>query len=229
MGVNYVVAPPPATDPARFIKLQQRLAEEHVEISQANKAGNQFALIRTAAPALQLQIGQLKPNAPGHLLIISAVEPRSGSVTAGVTPEIFSDEADRIAEVFREIWPETQQIITADAALRVLYDCGGQHAFKYLWENRLKQSEQSLKMFGRPLQGGGLRLVFPPTEGSRATVEVKIESLLADPSKVWMEALMGWQYPQPISDLIPSAATAELENVLAQLVEFMVANEVGNN
>jgi hypothetical protein len=223
LGVNFLVAPFQALDPQRFFLLQQRLADERIEISQANRAGNQFQLARLTTPQLQIQIGQTAPNT-GQLLIVSSVEPGNPAVQAGIVDSVFKEEAAAVVDVFRDVWPETQQVLMRDAAIRMLFDCGGIHAFKYLWEKRLKQPEQALKGFGRTIHGGGIRLVFPPTQEHETVTDVKVESFLADPSKLYMEAVIQWENQKPeLGDALldPGPMVEELEQVSDMLVEFM--------
>lgn len=223
MGVNFILAPLQNLDNQRFFQFQQRLAEEKVEITQANRTPNQFALARQGPPGLQIQVQSPTPPA-GQLLIISAVDPASQSVQAGISADAFEVEARTIADVFSEVWPETQQVLARDAAVRMLFDCGGVHAFKYLWEQRLRQQEEGLKGFGRPVQGGGLRLVFPPTEEQHSLIEVKIESFLADASKIFLEAIMQWPEPRAATDLGVSQMIEEVEQVNDRLVAFLNEN-----
>ena len=219
MGVNFNVAPIQTLDHQRFFQLQQRLSEEKIEISQANRAGNQFVLGRIGPTSLHLQVGMPNPPA-GQFLIIAAVNPATG-LSAGISPTVFGEEASIITDVLREVWPETQQIINRDAALRMLFDCGGKHAFQYLWESKLHQTGDSLKMFGRPMAGGGLRLVFPPTEEKSNLADVKIESFLADASKLVLEVNTQWGQPESMDALSPREMMDEAERTAAQLIEFM--------
>lgn len=53
--------------------------------------------------------------------------------------------------------------------------------------NRLLARGDALGSFGRPLQGLGLRLAFPPTEQDRALHQVRIESWPQDPRSLWLE------------------------------------------
>jgi hypothetical protein len=99
----------------------------------------------------------------------------------------------------QETWPEQRQIVGRDATARMLVDSGTEHAFQYLWENRLGQAARSLQASGRPISGGGLRIVMAPvaTEDDPKEVEVKVESFLRDTSKVCLETVMRW--PKPIA------------------------------
>jgi hypothetical protein len=73
------------------------------------------------------------------------------------------------------------------------------HAFQYLWEKRLHQADDAIQIFQRAVLGGGIRLVFPPLPEVEddALFEVKIESFLQDPSKLFVETTAGWNKPMP--------------------------------
>lgn len=72
-----------------------------------------------------------------------------------------------------------------------------------LWENSLHQAQDSLKYFGRPVLGGGLRFVMPPKpdEPDPVTTEVKIESFLQDTKSFFIEVQLLW--PKPSAGPVP--------------------------
>jgi hypothetical protein len=123
-------------------------------------------------------------------------------------------EAEDIARAFSDTWAFSQrQVLSCDATIRDLYETSSEHAFIELWEKRLHQSPESIKAFGRPILGGGLRLVMPPVpqNQSEPMIEVKIESYLKDTSKLFLEAQFTWRQPEPPG--VPLNPTARLERV----------------
>lgn len=205
LGVNFIVAPAPAIDSKHIFAFQARLSEEQIEFAQINRAGHQAVFVRSQPAALQVQVGPAQPAAPiGQLLLISSFGEGPTAEKGGVSEELFRSDAETIALAFRETWPETQQIVVQDAAVRLLYDCGQDHAFQYLWEERLHQGGDALKTFGRPLLGGGVRLVFPPVDGASAKAEVKIESFFGDLRQLFVETTMQWPQSVPIQEMNPN-------------------------
>jgi hypothetical protein len=229
IGVNFIVAPAPALDTGRYLMLQERLAEEHVEFAQLNKTGTQIVLSRPQPYTLQVQLGLVAPPT-GQLLIIGGATAAAGTgLPIGVSPGHFRVEAQTISEVFREVWPETQQVLSRDAAIRMLFDADSEHAFQYLWEQRLKQPEQALEAFGRPVLGGGLRLVMgaSPTDPELSMVEVKIESFLSDANKIYVETILQWHQPAEVTEMDPVALIDVAENFIADRVIPFIQDREG--
>jgi len=135
------------------------------------------------------------PGAPvGQLLMVSAIDLADSAATAGVSEKLFCEAAETATELLREVWPEIQQVVSRDAAVRLLLDSGHDHAFQYLWAERFAQPEEHLAIFGRSIRGGGLRVVMGPApdEADPKEVEAKIESFLAEPRQLWVETQMRW-------------------------------------
>ncbi|MCL4554712.1 MAG: hypothetical protein M1565_06230 [Actinobacteria bacterium] len=99
---------------------------------------------------------------------------------------------DLAVGAFEESWGSPQQIVSKDVTLRYLYSISGSHAFQYLWEERLGQSDSDLAGLGGAVLGGGLRFVMPRTPGRRCQIELKIESFLRDSEKLFIETVFTW-------------------------------------
>jgi hypothetical protein len=65
----------------------------------------------------------------------------------------------------------------------------------------LADGNQALGGFGRPIQGLGLRLVFPPTPAAQEAHQVRIETWPHDPRSLWLENTTTWQRPIVASEL----------------------------
>lgn len=59
----------------------------------------------------------------------------------------------------------------------------------------LVDGNTTLASFQRPIQGMGLRLVFPPTPGATDAHQVRIETWPHDPRSLWLENTTTWQRP----------------------------------
>jgi hypothetical protein len=127
------------------------------------------------------------------------------------TLDDFADEAKMVLAAFRATWPGHVQVIQREITMQHLYDVAEQHAFKYLWEQRLERSEAELNSFGRKVLGGGLRFFLPsPNFGSPdPNVEVRIESFLANPQKLFVHLQMQWSRPESMDELDPEALLRE--------------------
>lgn len=211
MGINYVVAPPPQIDQRRFLAFQTALLDKGIDYGEAKYTERDISLTRTE-PSLQVRI--VIPEARvGQLLIVA---PKSGE---GI--DLFGMQAEEIVEAFGGTWPDVRQVVASDCTLRYLYQSDQNHAFQEIWEQRLNQSAQLLEVFGAPVSGGGLRLVIAPSpvEANPAEVDLKIESFLQDPSKVFLEVQYKWPQKQPPdSPFDPRARLQEVDRFIDEKV-----------
>ena len=189
-GVNFIVAPLLNLTLDNRLEFQRQLENNGIQLSDLRFDNQKLIGTRIANMPLQISIGALGPQV-GQILIV-APELRNRSV------EGFSHEANDVASIFSQIWPQ-RQIVGCDATVRDLYDSTEQHAFQELWETRLNQPTEGLQLFNRPVLGGGLRFVMPPTSNDpgEPLIEVKIESFLNDTHKLFLEAQVTWNRPQP--------------------------------
>lgn len=226
MGTNFVVAPAPSFENARHLEFQRRLAEEKIEFTQVNKQEGQVVFQRQETVGLQVQV-KGGDQQVGQLIMIARTDPESSAIEAGVSVDKYRRESETVCEIFQEVWPEQNQIVSRDATLRRLFDSGTDHAFQYLWERRLEQPEESLRVFERPVLGGGLRFVMPPAEaeGDPFIVEVKIESFFADPSKIFVETQLKWPKPRANASIDPASLIRAVENYTDERVISFINSE----
>jgi hypothetical protein len=213
-GVNFVFAPTPNLGMENRLEFQRMSEEIGIQLTEFRLEGNRFISLRRTSMPIEVLIGVTAPQI-GQIRIVA---PEMGARSLGG----FASEADDIVEIFSRIWP-AHQIIACDATIRDLYDASGQHAFQELWEGRLHQPQNSIGALNRPVLGGGLRLVMPPTseDPSDPLVELKIESYLKDTKKFFIEAQFQWQRPQP------PGAKLDPENRLITVDNF-IQNETLN-
>jgi len=98
-------------------------------------------------------------------------------------------------------WKETEDIIKKSVAtLRIplfffrqytiqftATPSGGKDSRMFLGNIVCGLSEEKLKPFGRPIHGFGLRFVVPPLQNEQNEFNIRIESLLKETSKMFME------------------------------------------
>jgi hypothetical protein len=188
-GVNYVVATPWTTDRQKILAFEQALLANKIEFAETKTSNNFLELTRKEESNLKVRIASLGPD-------VSNVLVTSGRPSYNL--DFFIEEAEAIYGSYREIWIGTKpcQIVRCDATIRHLYSCS-EHAFKYLWETRLGQKEDDFKYLGgRPILGGGLRLVIPAAkEPDPVNIEIKIESFFQATQDMFIETQFVW--PQP--------------------------------
>lgn len=207
-GTNYVFAPTPILDGERFLSFQQALSKHGLSFERAERPAPAQWILARGKPPLTIQAGTPAPPI-GQVMVVS--EWMEGEV------DTFADDAALVYDAVFETWPGDKQVIAKDATVRQLYDVGGKLAFEYLWEHRLGQQVAQLGFLGKHVGGGGLRLVMPPDMATDEPVqtELRIESFLADPRKLFVQVTMAW--PKP--DSVPSSAFAPAE-LLSQVKEL---------
>lgn len=193
-GVGCVFTPQPVCDAGHALDFQQSLAEEGLSFTSTNTPPGAIVLIRSSPP-LEIRVQQPGP-ALGSLAAIA-----SGPQIAHL--DVFKEEAEGTFEAFARVWEGSLQVIQREVTLRHLYDVADEHSFRFLWEQRLRRSEAELGAFGRRVLGGGLRFVIPPTapESDEPNVEVKVESFLTNPKKLFVEVQLKWHRPVPYSEI----------------------------
>jgi len=195
-GVGYVIASQWPSDTMKRLDFQKALAEQQLDFPRTSVGPHDFTLVRTEPSALQVKLASLGPRVSS--ISINSERPAH-------TLELFAKEADAVCDAYRRTWLQGQcQILQCNATVRHLYSCKD-HAFKYLWEDRLGQNPQDFHYLGtRPVLGGGLRLVMPTVKDHEEPlqIEVKIESFLRESKKIFIETLFLWPKPRL---LVPDA------------------------
>lgn len=206
LGINFLVSPVPPLDSSSKLRFQQSLATYGIDFSHVELKERELVVMRETSPRLEIKIAAL-PGAPLVQLLIVSPDPRCEL-------GLFIKDTEAIIEAFEATWSiPNRQIISSDVTVRDLYESASEHAFRELWEGRLKQPPDSLARLGRPVLGGGLRFVMPPLsdEHDPHQIEVKIESFLRDSKKVFVETQFTWA--SPTSQSAPLDSKRRLEQV----------------
>jgi hypothetical protein len=114
--------------------------------------------------------------------------------------EIFQQTADAAWKVFSDVWKgSTQGLSLAEATLRYTAVAKGGSATNFLLGSCLKIPKEALASLGRPAHGVGLRLVSPVLVApngkaplSNADFNLNIETLLEDPSRLYIQVTVKW-------------------------------------
>ena len=219
-GINHVIAPLPLINNKKQREFQGRLAEEGIEFEQSGCKGNDMRLTNGPPRSLYVRVAQAGPQV-GQLLVVATHPNRP--------MELFIEEAGIVCAAFREVWPGRCQIVARDCTIRNLYVAQAEHAFKYLWEQRLGQTAHQRSHFGRTVLGGGLRFVMPPDEnaGKPANIEVKIESDLNDSTRIYVDVLFAWPQPMgPGAEMDPAPLLTEAKEYAdGEVVDFILGGD----
>lgn len=190
LGINYVITPKPRVSVQTSLKFQQSLIEQGIEFVNVKFQEQEIAVERREPTPLVIRV--LATESPiGQLTVIMP--------GAGSGPGMFIREVEAVVDAFHATWPTQRQIVGSDVTFRDLYETSAKHAFQELWEELLGQPNDTLKMLGWSIHGGGLRFVVPPKPDDPEPVEIelKIESYLRDSKKIWVHTTFKWIQPMP--------------------------------
>jgi len=190
--LSFVIAALWSADTMKRLDFQKALAERGLDFPRTSVEPREFKLLRTEPSPLQVKIASVGPRVSS--ISISSEKPQH-------TLEMFVKEAEAVCEAYYQLWlGQDFQILQCAAKIRHLYGCED-HAFKFLWEDRLGQKKEDFGFLGkRNVLGGGLRLVMPPLkdEAEPVQIEVKIESFFAESKKMFVETFLLWPRPRVI-------------------------------
>lgn len=185
LGVNFLIAPIVLTiDTPHDLDLRRFLSDNQIEFARTERVNQGLRLFNQRPEPLEVLVKQAGPQV-GQLLIL-APQPTQ-------PVESFIQQSEAVCRGFQNVWQHPQaQIINRDACIRYLYQSRGEHAFRFLWEERLRQNPNDIRLLGRPVLGGGLRFVMPPDPNNRTQVEIKIESFLQNSQMLFVELQFAW-------------------------------------
>jgi len=209
-SISYVFAMQWTPEKNKTLEFQKALLDNGLEFSQINMTAKHFTLYRSEQSPLRVVVESNGPQASSLHVI---------SQNPNYDLTMFLQDASATCSAFMQAWPAEQyQVIRHAAKIHHLYSCNT-HAFGYLWEKRLGQSRDDfMALGGRPVAGGGLRLVMPPAniEGQEPkSIEVRIESFMRETTKLFIETAIVWPKPAVIQkdqNLNPESLMEETEN-----------------
>ena len=119
-----------------------------------------------------------------------------------------------ILSEFQKEFPPGAHVVSCGAMIRMLLRVDGD-ARKFLANHLMHLSQERINSIGRPIHILGVRLMMPPFKMVKKTeqsdedeegdivssedweADVRMESWLADPAKLWVEIQTSWQEPKP--------------------------------
>jgi hypothetical protein len=223
-GINIITIPGALLSAQTSLKFQQAALAEGLEYQDVKTTPDRVVLVRTEGSPLELAV--IIPNPQILQFLVVAPEPRTPLNT-------FAAEAQAATAAFSRVWSlDSRQIVGVDAAIRQLYEISAPHAFQELWERRLGQTNESLATFGRPVLGGGLRLVLAPLpdEANPVQIELKIESYLQDSSKLFIETQVRWANPLEQGAVYdPKQYLDEMQHFITTRIHRFMTGEPSND
>jgi hypothetical protein len=225
-GVHFLLVGEWGTDSKRLLDFQKALLDEGLEFSETGTGPRSFVLTRKESSAFQVKIGSVGPQV-SEIKIVTPERPSH-------VLDPFCKEAEAVCRAYIKVWAGMPcQVLRCDATIRHLYSCNC-HAFKHLWEDRLGQQEDDLKYLGgRPVLGGGLRLVLPRVNQWKDHVEVKIESFLGDPEKIFIETMFLWPDPFIVNTADGFNSTGRLKELekyaTHEVCDFLLKDKTEDN
>ena len=219
IGLNYVVAPKRPLTVDEKLQFQKELSLIGLEAENTAKkeGGIGVKALYEGAPVI-VETFMNSPNT-GQLLILMPENPSS---------LLFPQISDAVGDIYLRIFadPKPQVFPARDGCVRKLYACSAEypHAFKYIWEKMLGKTQSDLSALGKPIAGGGLRFVIPPLENHPVETQIRIESLLKDPTQLWVEVKMKWLKPEKVETGFQAGALFKQINdfIDEKVAEFML-------
>lgn len=194
-GINFLLAGPWGHEKGVILEFQKALLDGGVEFTQTAVRPAGFSLIRNETSPMQVILES--PNPQVHTLQIASANPQYDL-------DMFSRESQVVVTAYQKTWRHPQyQVLNSGGVIRHLYSVKD-HAFKYIWEQRLGQSGEDFKLLdSRPVAGGGLRLLIPPHQkegGEPVSIEIRIESFLREAQKLFVETVFTWPQPRIVNE-----------------------------
>jgi hypothetical protein len=220
-SVQYLLAGAWQPERIKVVEFEKSLLDNGLDFSQTNLYEKSFLLTRSQPSQLQIKLESPNPQVMGIQIV---------SQNPQYDLDLFCRDAEATVAAFEATWPADQyQVLTTTGKIHHLYS-SETHAFKYLWEERLRQQPGDFKILSnRPVAGGGLRLLMPPhsVDGGRpVSIEVRIESLLRETNKLFVETVFTWPQPHMIvaeQGFDPRGLMEQVENFAAnELWDFIM-------
>ena len=213
-GVGCTVAPMALGGSVKAREFEGELASAGLEFDKKETLPNGFVFVRTKNDK-NLELRVVAPGPQVGQIVLLAPNP-------GVAFGAFGREAERACKAMVKVWPSVKTVVLREGTIRHLYDVEGEHAFKFLWEERLGQKSEDLSVFGGVL-GGGIRLVVPPTREKPTQLNIRVESYLKDSRKLFVEVQCHWPSPVPAEEgLKPLELLEEVDKVIdTQVTKFI--------
>jgi hypothetical protein len=212
-SLQYLLAGAWSPERHMAVEFEKALLDKGLDFSQTNLYEQSFVLTRSQPSQLQVKLESPGPQVRGIHIV---------SQSPQYDLEMFCRDAEAATTAFQSTWPSPQyQVLNVIGKIHHLYS-SDTHAFKFLWEQRLRQQPQDFQILGnRPVAGGGLRLMMPPhsVNGSPpVSIELRIESFLRETNKLFVETVFTWPQPRNIQTeegFGPQPFMEEIENFAA--------------
>jgi hypothetical protein len=225
-AVAFVFPAQPELKHEENFKFYSTLTASGVELPEFTQARNQVVL-RSRRPGTPPSVLQVRVDHHGpHLRFLVSDDFPSRPF------EITSETADLAWDAFTSVWPMERlggQPILTEVKMRLTVATEGNNATQFLAEKTLHLDEGHLRRLGRGLQGVGLRLMSPIQIGSGvesvplhgADLNLQIETLLDDTSRLFIEATSKWPSVALPSTIVAQGAPSRLNFDLRKPSEYL--------
>lgn len=172
-----------------------RVTSAGVDVPQFSQDRTSVKLVRLApgkqTNAFQIEVGEHS----GNFRFLVAEEWPARPL------DVIAQDSDLAWESFRETWPSKRlgrRPVLVELSIRTSLAVEGGDATAYLMDRCLRLSHVALGKLQRPIHGLGLRLMIPVQLASgqipipNAGADLKIETLLDDPSRLYVELVTKW-------------------------------------
>lgn len=200
---------PELRDEDKF-EFYKKVSAQRVDVPQFNQTENSVHLIRQAsgerANSFQIEVGRHQDN---FRFLVAEKWPGKRTL------DMIGQDADTAWDCFREVWSTSrlgQKPVLVEVTLRTTVAAEGGNATEFLANDIFRLSQSALAELGRQPQGLGLRLMFPVQVSGPQSPEipldaaggyVRVETLIDDPSRLYIEAQFRW----PSAPIPPEART----------------------
>lgn len=199
VAVELDLAPNVALDPHSQKLVQRSVEDRGVEITYAQRETE------------RIEFGRRQPNAREALII--RVSPQKLSIEVSFPRITLPPIVKELDEISRSVLGALNPLIIASirVVVRKQVAAPGGDAREFLGENILHLTDARRRTLSRPIHTVGLKVFMPPCQVGgdddpehvthEDAVEVRIESLIEDPSDIFIECRQTFAEPRPPASL----------------------------
>lgn len=219
-AIAYLYSETPPLGREENLKFYDRVTTSGVEVTQFLIQGPELVLLRPPAPgsgALEIRVGTFATPVPQLRLLVS-------ELPVDRPADLVWETADIVWEAFRTIWGSRlgePNLTEVTQEFSVPAPSGSRD---FLLGNVVHVDPASLHHLGRDFEGFGLRFMSGPSiafSGPKpllngAAVEMRIETLMKDPSQLFVQATVKWPPLNVPVQQLPAAIQSQVQGPVIQ-------------
>jgi hypothetical protein len=220
-AIAYLYRENPPLSRDENLKFYDRVTASSVEVTQFSIQGPELVLVRPPAPGvgpIEIRVGTFATPAPQLRLLVS-------ELPVDRPAELVWETADLVWDAFRVVWgPRVGEPSLTEVTLEYVVPAP-EGSREFLTQSVAKINPASLHHLGREFEGFGLRFMSSPAihlgSGqapilSGAAVEVRIETLIADLSQLFIQATIKWPPLNVPVQQLPTALQSQVQGPVVQ-------------